>query len=139
MLGLPMISSPASRPSLEGTKRFATARTRLTPRAPAFGNTSLNQEPGDWPHAPLFSIANKKQKMEEERRDEWLRPLFASTFIGGTGRGAAPSIGGHHPPSPIQNDRALALTLSSATRLRYLPHAMHAAYVAKDKGALWEE
>ena len=70
----------------------------------------------------------------------WVTPRSSAlTFIGRTRRRAAPSTRGHRPPLPIQNDRALALMLSRATRLRYLPRAMHAAYVAKDKGALWEE
>ena len=45
-------------------------------------------------------------------------------------------MGIHHPPSPIQDNWALALMLSHATRLRYLPRMMHAAYVAKDKGVV---
>ena len=70
----------------------------------------------------------------------WMTPpSFAPPFIGGPGRGAAPSTGVHRPPPPIQADLALALMLSHATRLRYLPRAMHAAYMAKDKGMLWEE
>ena len=61
-------------------------------------------------------------------------PSSTPPFIGEPGREAAPSTDGHCPPPPIQDDQALALMLSHGTRLRYLPRAMHAAYVAKDKG-----
>ena len=39
----------------------------------------------------------------------------------------------HRPPPIVQGSWALAIKLSHATRLRYLPSVMHAAYVAKDK------
>ena len=63
-------------------------------------------------------------------------PLSTPPFIGEPGRGAAPSMSGHRPPLPIRDDRAPALMHSHATRLRYLPRAMHEAYVAKDKGVV---
>ena len=64
MLGLPMISSPASRPSLEETNRFTMSRTRLTPQAPApaWGNNCPKHEPGGWPQAPLFDIASRSER-----------------------------------------------------------------------------
>ena len=44
--------------------------------------------------------------------------------------------GNHHRPPAVQGSRALGIMLSRATHLRYLPRAMHAAYVAKDKGVV---
>ena len=45
-------------------------------------------------------------------------------------------MGGHPPPPPTQEGQALALMLCRTTHLRYLPHAMHAACVAEDKGVV---
>ena len=45
-------------------------------------------------------------------------------------------MGSHRPTPPIQEDRAPALMLSRTTRLRYLPHLIHAAYVAMDKSVV---
>ena len=69
MLGLPTISSPASRPSLEETKRFTTPRTKLTPRAsaPAWGDNNPKQEPGGWPQAFLFGIAGGSREQGKKR------------------------------------------------------------------------
>ena len=67
MLGLPIVSSPASRPSFEGTKEFAAARTRLTPQASILACRNINpdQEPEGWPQAPFFdTINNYEQKTE---------------------------------------------------------------------------
>ena len=44
--------------------------------------------------------------------------------------------GKRRPPPSIQEDQAPVLMLSPTTRLRYLPHLVHAAYVAKDKGVV---
>ena len=75
--------------------------------------------------------------MEEKGcEDECLRSSPAPPFIGGLGLGVGPPMGNHHPPPPTQEGRAPALTLSCTTRLRYLPHSMHVAYVAKDKSVL---
>ena len=65
--------------------------------------------------------------------------LCPSLIIGRTRSRVDPSTSSHRPPPPIQGDRALTVMLSRAMCLRYLPRAMHATYVAKDKGALWEE
>ena len=71
MLGLPMISSPASRPNFEETKRFTTPRTRLTPRAPtpAWDNNSPRQEPGGWPQALLFNITGGSREQGKKKED----------------------------------------------------------------------
>ena len=75
--------------------------------------------------------------MEEKGcEDECLRSSSAPRFIGESGKGADPSPGDRRPLPPIQVDRALALTLSHATCLRYLPRAMHATYVPQDKSVV---
>ena len=75
--------------------------------------------------------------MEEKGcEDGCLRSSPAPPFIGRTEGRATPSTGDCRPPPPIQEDRAPALMLSRTTRLHYLPHSMHAAYVAKDKGVV---
>ena len=69
-----------------------------------------------------------------------MAPLLpAPRFIGKLGLGAGFTTGDHRPPPLIQDERALPKVLSHATRLRYLLHAMHAAYEAKDKCEMWEE
>nr|XP_040245586.1 uncharacterized protein LOC120964762 [Aegilops tauschii subsp. strangulata] len=96
MLGIPTISSPAYRPSLEETKRFAMPRTRLTPRvsAPAWGNDNPKQEPKDWPQALLFGIAcesrEQGKKKENAKMDDsaLLRPPPPLPFIGRAGKGS---------------------------------------------------
>ena len=84
MLGLPTISSPASRPSFKVTKKFTAARTRLTPRAsvPTCGDIGPDQELGGWPQALLFGITNgsreQGKKKENAKMDDFalLRPSF---------------------------------------------------------------
>ena len=61
------------------------------------------------------------------------RSSFYRKAEGERGLGAGSMMVNHHPPPPILDDRALTLMLSRATRLHYLPCAMHATYVAKDK------
>ena len=62
--------------------------------------------------------------------------LCPSLLWAGRGRAATPSTGDHRPPPPIQGGRTHFKMLSCATHLCYLPRAMHAAYVAEDKGAV---
>jgi hypothetical protein len=110
----------------------------LSPRRPntpfgSMGNSKL--KPKAWPQALLLNMTNKRQKREKEgSEDGWLGSPSAPPFIGGARKGAIPLTSNRHPSPPIQEDRALALMLSCTMRLRYLPRAMHAAYVAKDKG-----
>ena len=47
--------------------------------------------------------------------------------------GAYFPVGNRRPPPPIQEDRDPALVIFRTTHLHYLPHSMHAAYIASDK------
>ena len=122
--GLLFAMTRAARP-----RRLLQVWTRLTPQAPAptFGDTDTKLEPGAGSKALLFNITSKSQKIEKKGcQDGGLHSPLAPPFIGRPKRGAATSTGSHRPPPLIQDDRALTLTLSRATRLR-----LHAAYVAK--------
>ena len=75
--------------------------------------------------------------MEGERcMDGYSHSYLAPPFLGGIGLGVVPPVGDRRPPPLIQEDQAPALMLSCTTRHHYLPHSMHVAYVAKDKGVV---
>jgi hypothetical protein len=124
--GSPIASS--RRPDQTHSPSINTSTQHHQPQARARGlalSSSLRHTPGG--------------NSEWRRKGEWMNaptPPTVPPFIDGPGLGAAPSAGNRCPPPPIYEGQAPALTLSHTTRLHYLPHSMHVAYVAKDKSVV---